>query len=324
MPTKLNDPLPTKLYSSWENFILDPGSIYIFGTSVEARSVHPEQWEAKAKQVEFVRVWSEEAGTVPFSSCRIEYENKDEVLQLRAGDTLAQFIGDIPGDSIYLDITGLSHGVWAPLLRASIITHKPLQVVYVEPVSYSFSRTPTEAEIFDLSTEIRDIFPLPGFSSLTEPEREDEVVFVPLLGFEGHRLAYILENVQPPMRTTIPIVGVPGFRMEYPFHTYLGNRNILMKNNLFTRVKYAIANSASDVFYQLSEIAAEYPKYLMKIAPIGTKPHALGAILFALCAERPVELVYDHPIRKAKRTTGSANILVYNVICIFDKYDENR
>ena len=318
MPIKLNDPLSTKLYSSWENFTIGEGSIYIFGTSVEARSVHPEQWEEKAKQVEFVRVWSGEAGSTPFSTCRLEYENKSEVLHLRAGDKLAQFIGNIPGERIYIDITGLSHGVWAPLLRASISTHKPLQVVYVEPRSYSFSKTPTEAEIFDLSTEIGDIFPLPGFSSLVEPSDEDAVIFVPLLGFEGHRLAYVLEKVQPPIKTTFPIIGVPGFRLEYPFHTYLGNRNILMKNNLFTRVRFAVANSASDVFYQLVEIAAQYPGYLLKIAPIGTKPHALGAILFAIYAEKHVELIYGHPIRKPKRTSGSANILVYNVSCIFD------
>jgi len=318
MPIKLSNPLSTKLYSSWENFTPSVGSIYIYGTSIEARSVHPEQWEQKTKHVEFVRVWSEETGDTPFSTCRLEYGEKSQVLHLRAGDNLTQFISDIPGTQIYVDITGLSHGVWAPLLRASVNAHKSLHVVYVEPKSYSFSKTPTEAEIFDLSTEIRDIFPLPGFSSFVEPKTEDDIIFVPLLGFEGHRLAYVLEKVQPPIKTTFPIIGVPGFRPEYPFHTYLGNRNILMKNNLFTRVRFAVANSASDVFHQLCEIATQYPGHLIKIAPIGTKPHALGAILFAIHEDKNVELVYDHPIRKPKRTSGSANILVYNVSCIFD------
>ena len=197
------------------------------------------------------------------------------------------------------------------------MTKKRVDVVYAEPRSYSFSKTPTEAEIFDLSTQIRDIAPIPGFSSLSEPSGEDSVVFVPLLGFEGRRLAYIFEKVQPPNNLTIPIIGVPGFRMEYPFYTYLGNRNILSISKINIRVRYAVANSASDVFYQLNEISENYPNHLMKVAPIGTKPHALGAILFALNSKKPVELIYDHPIRKQRRTEGSGNILVYNVNCVF-------
>ncbi len=316
MPIKLNEPLSTKLYSSWEEFTLGTGSIYMFGTSVEERSIHPKDWEEKAKGAKFIQVSSEDVGDKPVSDCRIQYDHKNEVLALRAGDELAEVIGSIPGTQIYIDITGLSHDIWAPLLRASIKTQKLLQVVYVEPRSYSFSKTPTEAEIFDLSAEIRDIFPLPGFSSLSEPAGEDPIIFVPLLGFEGHRLAYVLEQVQPPIKQTFPIIGVPGYRPEFPFHTYLGNRNILRKNDLYTRVRFAVANSASDVFCQLCELAAQYPQSLLKVAPIGTKPHALGAVLFAIQFGTRVELIYDHPIRKPKRTTGSANILVYKIGCL--------
>jgi len=315
MPIKLEEPLSTALFSSWDDFILRSGSVYLFGTSFEERSVHPTEWEKKTKEVEFVRVWSEETVHTPSSYCRLEYSNKNERLALRAGDRLSEALGSILGERIYIDITGLSHEVWAPLLRGAINTHKQVQVVYVEPRTYSYSKTPTGSEIFDLSEKIRDILPLPGFTSLVEPKSEDSVIFVPLLGFEGQRLAYVIEKVQPSMKTTIPIVGVPGFRPEYPFHTYLGNRNILRKNDLYTRVRFAVANSASDVFCQLCEIADQHPESLLKIAPIGTKPHALGAILFAIFAQARVELVYDHPIRKLERTKGSANILVYNISC---------
>jgi hypothetical protein len=51
----------------------------------------------------------------------------------------------------------------------------------------------------------------------------------------------------------------------------------------------------------------------LQIAPIGTKPHALGAVLFCLSRPRSVELVYDHPIRKLGRTTGASRLLVYDV-----------
>ena len=74
-----------------------------------------------------------------------------------------------------------------------------------------------------------------------------------------------------------------------------------------------MANSAFDAFYILQQISADYPDHALKIAPIGTKPHALGAVLFTLWTNRSVEIVYDHPIRKPNRTIGSANILLYEI-----------
>jgi len=45
----------------------------------------------------------------------------------------------------------------------------------------------------------------------------------------------------------------------------------------------------------------------------GTKPHALGAILFAIAHSDDVEIVYDNVKRKVGRTTGVARCLVYGV-----------
>ena len=108
-------------------------------------------------------------------------------------------------------------------------------------------------------------------------------------------------------------MGVPGFRPEYPFHTFLGNRIPLIQNGAWRNVRFAIANCPFSLFYVLQDIAADFPHDLLKIAPIGTKPHALGAVLFSLSSSKPVELVYDHPIRKSARTMGAARLLVYHV-----------
>ena len=318
MPTNLNQHLYSSLHPSWDTFALRPGCTYIYGTSVEDRSFHPEWWEKKATDVTFARFSSFETLAVPdFSRCEVDVNGSKLGLALRGGEGLRAFINNIADASVYIDITGLPHHVWAPLVRATLAEGRSLAVVYVEPASYAYSRAPTEAEIFDLSEQIYGLLPIPGFSTLAEPDNEESVVFVPLLGFEGQRLAYVLEQVQPPGNKTIPVIGVPGFRPEYPFHTYQGNKNILLSNNMHTRVRYAIANSAFSVFYLLQSISEEFPEDLLKVAPIGTKPHALGAIMFALHSKRPVEIVYDHPIRKSGRTTGAANILEYEVSAIF-------
>jgi len=46
---------------------------------------------------------------------------------------------------------------------------------------------------------------------------------------------------------------------------------------------------------------------------IGTKPHALGAVMFALTSPSRIELIYDNPIRKEGRTDGLDRLLVYHV-----------
>ena len=310
----IDKPLLTRLYEDWEFFELRQGSTFIYGTSVEERSVHPEAWERAANGVDFLTLSSFENSTdQDFSCCTAKMGDSQVKLELRSGSQLRDFFRNIRSDLIYLDITGLAHHVWAPLLRAAIGASKSVHAIYVEPHTYTFSRTPTEAEIFDLSEAIHGISPLPGFSVLKEPEDEGSILLVTFLGFEGHRLAYVLEQVQPPRKNIVPIVGVPGFMPVFPFHTYLGNRGILASGALHPQIKHIMANSAFDAFYTLEEIATDYPDHALKIAPIGTKPHALGAVLFALSTDRSVEIVYDHPVRKANRTLGSANILLYDI-----------
>ena len=314
MPSLIENPLLTRLYEDWESFELEQGSTFIHGTSVEERSIHPTKWELAANGVNFLSFSSfENSRDRDFSHCTANLGGSEIKLQLRSGNQLRDFFSKIKSKIIYLDITGLSHHVWAPLLRAAVATSKQVYVVYVEPRTYKFSPTPTEAEIFDLSETIHGISPLPGFSVLSEPDNEESVLFVTFLGFEGHRLAYVLEQVQPPGKKIFPIIGVPGFMPVFPFHAYLGNRNILSQGTLHTQTRHIMANSAFDAFYILQQISTAYPDHALKIAPIGTKPHGLGAVLFTLSTDRSVEIVYDHPIRKPNRTIGNANILLYEI-----------
>ena len=314
MPSLIENPLLTRLYERWESFELEQGSTFIHGTSVEERSIHPPNWELDANGVNFLSFASFENSTDrDFSICTTKIDGSQLKLQLRSSNQLGDFFSKIKSNIIYLDITGLSHHVWAPLLRAAVATSKQIYVVYVEPRTYTFSRTSTDAEIFDLSETIHGIAPLPGFSVLSEPENEESVLLVTFLGFEGRRLAYVLEHVQPPGKKIFPIIGVPGFMPVFPFHTYLGNKNILSQGALHTQSRHIMANSAFDAFYILQQISNDYPDHALKVAPIGTKPHALGAVLFAISTNRSVEIVYDHPIRKQNRTIGSANILLYEI-----------
>ena len=302
-------PLLTTVCDSVEDFSPEANSTYVFATTGEFRSAHSESWEesAKATYVRFSRVIA-----VSSSTFTVEMEDRTEEVALRSSRQLGSLWESWGSGVVYLDITGLPHHVWAPLLRVGIANCRRLIVTYVEPGDYRFSQTPTEGEIFDLSEKIAGISAIPGFATLAD-EGEDRSCFIPLLGFEGTRLAYLLEHVQPPGGKIVPVVGVPGFRPEYPFHTYIGNRSALTETHAWRNIRLAIANCPFSLFYLLEDISEEYPEDFLKIAPIGTKPHALGAILFAVTSSRSVEIVYDHPVRKPSRTEGTARLLAYDV-----------
>ena len=236
-----------------------------------------------------------------------------ESISLRHISKLIDFIHSLPGHSIYIDITGMGPDLWAPILRAMLRqSEKKLHCVYSEPRSYTFSDMPIEGTIFDLSSKIEGISPLPTFSNFTDPENPDKVAFIPLLGFEGMRFAFILskEEPSPPI---IPIVGAPGYMLEYPFYTYWGNKNVLSDIQYWKHIRYVPAFCPFSVYYTLLELRKNYKDYFFKLAPIGTKPHGLGAILFAINYHRTTEIIYDHPVVKPTRTSGTSRVHVYNV-----------
>ena len=300
-------PIVTDVYDRAGHFRPDAGSSYLFGESSEARSSHVSCWRADSGPVSFGEIVDENA-----NSLRIEIDDSARDFSLRSERQLSDLWSSLPRDPVYLDITGLPHHVWAPLLKTALVAGRELRVVYVEPEHYTVSPTPVEGQIFDLSERISGIAPIPGFASLTD-ENEDDVCFVPLLGFEGSRLLYVIEAVQPPGRKVYPVIGVPGFKPEYPFYAYHANRSVLKGTRSWSNVHLAAADCPFSVWFLLHDISEKHPQDLIKVAPIGTKPHALGAVLFAITSRRTVELVYDHPIRKPGRTVQAGRLHCYHI-----------
>jgi hypothetical protein len=302
-----DQPILTEVYSDADQFRPKKDSAYLCGLFAEHRVPKVHLWEAASPDVLVARVIEQTPNEITVS-----LTDRTLKVPLRSTSHLVDFWNSLSCQSAYLDITGLAHHVWAPLLKSALSQRMKLDVVYREPQEYRFSMTPTEGEIFDLSERISGIAPLPGFASLRDSDA-DNVCFVPLLGFEGTRLAYLLEQVQPPGKKIVPIVGVPGFRLEYPFFTYLGNQSSLITTKAWRNIRFATANNPFNLFYLLGDISKSFPSERLKIAPIGTKPHALGAVLFTLTQPARVELVYDHPLRKKDRTQGTGRVLVYHV-----------
>ena len=308
MPDIRGEPIPTETFDSAQLFRPPPGSTYIYGLSHEDRSGHVSSWRDSAADVTCIEISQE-------SQTSFRASGVDSEFFLRSSRGLAKlFEGCAQGERIYVDITGLTHPVWAAILRAALVARFDVLAVYVEPNQYKRSSAPVEGQIYDLSMQITGIAPMPGFTWISTTATD--FVFVPLLGFEGTRLRHVIEQVQPSAGRVVPVIGAPGFKPWYVFETYAGNRAALEEEDVWEAAEYTPANCPFSCYYLLQHIARRHPLAVLKVAMIGTKPHALGAVLFAITNPEKIELVYDHPIRKLGRTGGADRLYVYHVSAI--------
>ena len=308
----MDSPVFTQVYGHIREIEVDDNSLYITGSASEARGRHSATLRDCRRDLAFAELFEVDDGRV----C-MRIDGRSTVVSLRSGSGIARLLDEVKYGSIYLDITSLEHRVWAPLLRGMRRRRGECYCVYVEPADYRVSPDPTApiaSTIFDLSERIDGIAPLPGFVSFRS--FPDDVLFVPILGFEGARFTFMIEAVQPDRRKIVPVIGVPGFRPEYPFYSYFGNRVPLEDTKAWQNVRFVPAHCPFSLYQLLEQVAASEAS-AMKIAPIGTKPHALGAVLYCLEHPKNTEIIYDHPIARHDRTEGVARTCLYDLTMLW-------
>jgi len=282
------------------------GSVYVHGLTSEVRSNHFRTWNPGEDGTELVEITD-----MTRSSVTLEFGSSTRDVSLRSERALSDAVDAWTGRNVYVDITGLPFHVWAPFIRVLLASESPESVtaVYAEPEQYLRAPHPVAGLAFDLSESLDGLAPLPGFASLRT--RSGSQLVIPILGFEGTRLSYVLGELEPADDSVHPIVGVPGFRPEYPFFSLLGNRKPLIVDLRFANVRFAQANCPFDLALRLAAMDIEHQPDSIQVAPIGTKPHALGALLFWLANPGRVEIVYDHPNRREVRTQGTGRLGIY-------------
>lgn len=214
-------------------------------------------------------------------------------------------------DKVLIDITALPHHVWAPIYQAHIKAGKQVRVLYVEPDDYKTHPSPASANLFDLSISFGGLSPLPGFAKLDGPADDEPALFVAFLGFEGNRAERIINQLETPLRV-IPVVGAPGFQINYPAITVACNRSFLSEFDCNSDIRFAKASCPFEAFDTLASIRRDFPDHYLFIAPVGTRPHALGAVRYAIANESHCEILFDHPVRQSNRTSGRGRIHVFS------------
>lgn len=299
-------------YSDWALGDLPSDAVLAFaGQSTEERGRHPIWDQALASRARHcVEIDPDSGGPDSPYTLRVMRNGTKSDHSLRDDKSIVSAMAG--SDELVLDISGLAHQAWAPIVRACLaVKSRALRVVYVEPSKYRSHSSPATLGSFDLSVRFEGVRPIPGFARLSRRGDGLRRVYVPLLGFEGSRPRLVHAELDP--SSIVPVIGLPGFRMEFPAVAVACNHAYLSEVAAYPKIRFARGSCPFDLFRTLDTVAKDESAEHLQIAPLGTKPHALGAILFALHRRDITEIVYDNPVRRPNRTVGIGLVHVYEV-----------
>lgn len=288
------------VYTKIEDLSLVDGSLLICATGEDERTSLCKQ---RAAEMEIRCVYIQEVTAEYFIS-----SVSSEKIPLRIESTIESFLYSLECTDVYIDVTGVDNRFTAPFLKCALKLKLNIHVLYVEPLEYDKSMFKRAGFIYDLAKRIDGISPLPMFTAL---HRFETPQYVFMLGFEGGRFQYMSTQLEPEEENVVPVVGVPGYRLEYPFVAIQSNAYTLRETNSMNNLRYAEASSIVDACFLLKHLMKNNP-YLC-IAPIGTKPHVVASILFAIKYPENVEIYYDNPCSSFVKTHGVGRIIDCNV-----------
>lgn len=179
----------------------------------------------------------------------------------------------------------------------SSINTKKLGFLYTEPDTYTSLTRGAMAT--------RDI---PGYSGKRALTKKDALAI--LLGFEGNRAVAVYNEINPDL--TIPINGFPSYKPEFKDISIMKNKELLMDEEIFKNLRFAPANDPFQTRDALLELYLDISgEYNLSIAPLGTKPMALGGCFFAM--EQPdCRVIYSYPQEYLpKSSKGWRNSWIY-------------
>jgi len=227
------------------------------------------------------------------------------------------FIQTLSSKNYYIDATSLGFAEILLILhnlnevRVSI----NIVIIYAEPKEYKKEKKTPFSDSFDLTKVAGDFKKIPPYSLLIDSATSSKAILVPFLGFENNRLGRIMESDDGARyEKYIPILGLPAFCPSWE-NISLQRHHQELKN--ITDIKFSPASNPYETYQVLDDIYKNSFNPTLVLAPIGTKPHAIGAIIFLINKKEigtNIGLTYDFPKKKENRTGGIGNIYEYLLI----------
>lgn len=168
---------------------------------------------------------------------------------------------------------------------------KSITIFYTEPMSYVFEKGVYHSTYGPLS-----VVEIPGYPGLDIGTTKKSLII--LLGFDGELSSFIYEQVSPD--EIMVVNGFPAYSPKFKDISIINNEKLVM--NPGSHKFYVPANNPFETFNLLENLKKRDPNAFLNVAPLGTKPMALGACLFAVLYPS-VRIVYPLPEKYAINTT---------------------
>jgi len=217
------------------------------------------------------------------------------------------------GSKVCVDITTLKQGLLFLITKLFITEIKPARffAAYTEPINYKKRSQYNigETDEFDLYDKIiGSSNSVPGFS---KRQSIRDILLLAPMGFDSQRLQTIFENLKP--KKMIPIVGFPSFVPGWNITAIKMNYMVLKSADCCDNVKPCEAASPFELYDLLNkEFQRNNQAFDIYIAPLGTRPHSIGAAIFV--SKNPsTYLIYDFPVEKTFRSESILKTNIYNL-----------
>lgn len=289
-------------------------SIYFYGQLLDNRSkISHDYFKENVKDICKVLYHEKEFSISITSTFDLKLE-KNKIKNHTIGNDL---IAKLHHTNIYLDATSLGFAEILLLLHnINIYLQKAeVKIVYAEPLEYRLKKQDdTFNTEFDLTSKSNDFMKIPPYSLLIDSVSDKKAELIVFLGFENDRLGRIIEHDEKARyKKYTPILAVPAF---VPGWENISLRRHYLELNNFDNIQLAPANNPYEVNEVLINIQQNSKLENIIIAPIGTKPHSIGAIIFLINSKERGEnvgIVYDFPEKKENRTDGVGKIHEYSL-----------
>lgn len=247
--------------------------------------------------------------------------NQDNVHIMSFNDFIARQISSDKSDSIWIEATTLGFAEILLLLDALAANKisKKIYITYAEPKEYKGKIASSFVhDDFDLTRQFASFRPIPGYTLLSAPSsQEKKAELISFLGFERSRLGQILNaDDGASYKSLHPIIPLPAFKLGWE------NRSVKTHLEFFQldmcqSLKYVSANNPYQALKALEKIVYSRGDEKFIIAPIGTKPNAIGCAIFLVNTKNNESnrtgVLYDFPTKKPERSQGVGKINIYTL-----------
>lgn len=203
---------------------------------------------------------------------------------------------------IAIDITGFSIPQLLQIMKIIIArcSQSIVDFFYTEPMHYMYKEGYLDQ--YHPESVQRICAPIRGYYNSGIKQAESLVI---LLGFENGLANLVYSRIAEDSQdngATYAINGLPSFSIKMKDISILNNFDFLLHiddDDIFT----ASANNPFSVFNTLIDIFDKDTEMPLNICPLGSKPMALGAGLFALYinshfTQKPIKVIYPSYIKK--------------------------